>query len=45
MTLDKAHFKDLYRSLPLTHARQILDPARLIWLLNGEVTDRIFVRV
>jgi hypothetical protein len=42
VTLDKAHFKDLYRSLPLTHARQILDPARLIWLLNGEVTDRIF---
>jgi hypothetical protein len=42
VTLDKARFKDLYRSLPLTHARQILDPARLIWLLNGDVTDRIF---
>lgn len=42
VTLDKSHFKDLYRTLPLTHARQILEPARLIWLLNGDVTDRIF---
>jgi hypothetical protein len=42
VTLDKAHFKGLYRSLPLTHARRILEPARLIWLLNGDVTDRIF---
>jgi hypothetical protein len=42
VTLDKAHFKDLYRSLPLTHARRILEPARLIWLLNGDITDRIF---
>lgn len=42
VTLDKSHFKDLYRSLPLTHARQMLDPARLLWLLNGNVTDRIF---
>ena len=42
VTLDKAHFKDLYRSLPLTHARRILEPARLIWLLNGDVTDRVF---
>jgi hypothetical protein len=42
VTLDKAHFKDLYQSLPLTHARQILEPARLIWLLNGDITDRIF---
>jgi len=42
VTLDKSHFKALYRSLSLTHARQILEPARLIWLLNGDVTDRIF---
>jgi hypothetical protein len=42
VTLDKAHFKRLYRSLSLTHARQIMEPARLIWLLNGNVTDRIF---
>jgi hypothetical protein len=42
VTLDKAHFKHLYRALPLAHARQILEPARLIWLLNGNVTERIF---
>ncbi|MFN2356517.1 MAG: hypothetical protein ABR534_02130 [Desulfotignum sp.] len=40
--LDTNQFKRLYRSLPLTHARQIMEPARLIWLLNGDVTDRIF---
>lgn len=42
VVLEKEQFKRLYLSLPLTHARQIMEPARLIWLLNGEVTDRIF---
>ncbi len=40
--LEKDQFKRLYSSLPLTHARQIMEPARLIWLLNADVTDRIF---
>lgn len=42
VTLDRTHFKRLYRSLSLTHARQIMEPARLIWLLNGNITERIF---
>lgn len=42
VTLDKTRFKHLYRALSPANARQILEPARLVWLLNGDVTDRIF---
>lgn len=40
--LDKDQFKRLYRTLTPTNARRIMEPARLVWLLNGRTTDRIF---
>ena len=42
VTLDKARFRSLYLDLPVVTRRQILAPARLIWLLNTAVVDRIF---
>ena len=41
-TLDKARFRELYLSLPPYRRRNVVDPVRLVWLLNGGVTDRIF---
>ncbi len=42
VNLDKERFKQLYLSLP-PHARQtLIEPARLVWLLNGSTTARIF---
>jgi len=41
-TLDKARFRELYLSLPPYRRRHVVDPVRLVWLLNGGVTDRIF---
>ncbi|WP_462268860.1 hypothetical protein [Desulfobacter sp.] len=41
-TLDKARFRQLYLYLPPYRRRHVVDPVRLVWLLNGGVTDRIF---
>lgn len=40
--LDKDRFRVLYLSLPLYLRRNVMDPVRLVWLLNGGATDRIF---
>ncbi len=42
VTLEKEHFKKLYLSLSPGIGRQIIDPSYLVWLLNGNITDRIF---
>ena len=41
-TLDKERFRALYLSLPPYRRRNVVDPVRLVWLLNGGATDRIF---
>lgn len=40
--LDKERFRELYLSLPPYRQRHVVDPVRLVWLLNGGVTDRVF---
>ncbi|MCB9236281.1 MAG: hypothetical protein H6581_31825 [Bacteroidia bacterium] len=40
--LDKERFRELYLSLPPYRRRNVVDPVRLVWLLNGGATDRIF---
>lgn len=40
--LDKDRFRELYLALPAYRRRHVVDPVRLVWLLNGGVTDRIF---
>lgn len=40
--LDKERFRELYLSLPSYRRRNVVDPVRLVWLLNGGATDRIF---
>ena len=42
VTLDKEQFKSLYLSLSPAIARQIIDPAQVIWLLNTNIADRVF---
>ena len=42
VTLEKEHFKTLYLSLSPGIGRQIINPSQLVWLLNGNITDRIF---
>lgn len=40
--LDKDRFRELYLALPAYRRRNVVDPVRLVWLLNGGPTDRIF---
>ena len=42
VTLEKEQFKRIYQSLPISLARHLIEPVRLVWLLNGQATDRIF---
>lgn len=42
VNLDRERFKSLYLSLSPGSARKILEPARLVWLLNASSMDRIF---
>ena len=42
VTLGKEQFKRLYLSLSPGIGRQLIDPSHLVWLLNGNITDRIF---
>ncbi|PIE61319.1 MAG: hypothetical protein CSA29_03980 [Desulfobacterales bacterium] len=42
VNLDKARFKSLYLSLTPARQREIIQPARLLWLLNTNQTARIF---
>jgi len=42
VTLEKEQFKTLYLALSPGIGRQLIDPSHLVWLLNGNITDRIF---
>ncbi len=42
VNLDKNQFKTLYLSLSRGDRQTLMEPARLVWLLNGNITDRIF---
>jgi len=42
VTLEKQQFKSLYLSLEKSTSLKIIDPAQLVWLLNGSNLDRIF---
>ncbi len=42
VTLEKHHFKTLYLALDRGAAAKIIEPAQLVWLLNGPLLDRIF---
>lgn len=42
VTLEKEQFKKLYLALDRTQALKIIEPAQLVWLLNGNNLDRIF---
>jgi hypothetical protein len=42
VTLEKAQFKSLYLSLKKVSASKIIEPAQLVWLLNGSSLNRIF---
>ncbi len=42
VTLEKQQFKTLYLSLEKSTSLKVIDPARLVWLLNGSNLDRIF---
>ncbi|MCK5348974.1 MAG: hypothetical protein KAJ25_06265, partial [Desulfobacula sp.] len=42
VTLEKQQFKTLYLSLEKSTALKIIEPAQLVWLLNGSSLDRIF---
>ena len=42
VNLDKNQFKNLYLSLSRADRLALMEPARLVWLMNGITTDRIF---
>lgn len=42
VTLEKQQFKKLYLTLEKSVADKIIEPAKLVWLLNGRSLDRIF---
>ncbi len=42
VTLEKQQFKDLYLTLEKTAAMSVMEPAQLVWLLNGRNLERIF---
>lgn len=42
VNLDKDQFKQLYLSLAPETRQALIEPARLVWLLNGSTTARIF---
>lgn len=42
VTLEKQRFKMLYLALEKSTALKLIEPARLVWLLNGSSLDRIF---
>lgn len=42
VSLDKQQFKDLYMALEPSAAVDILEPVKLVWLLNGKRLERIF---
>jgi hypothetical protein len=42
VTLERQQFKSLYLSLEKSSSLKIIDPASLVWLLNGSDLDRIF---
>jgi len=42
VTLEKQQFKTLYLTLDKSIASKIIEPAQLVWLLNGSTLDRIF---
>ena len=42
VTLEKQQFKTLYLALEKPAAVKIIEPAQLVWLLNGSSIDRIF---
>lgn len=42
VTLEKLQFKALYLALEKPTALKIIEPAQLVWLLNGSSLDRIF---
>jgi len=42
VTLEKDQFKSLYLSLKTLSASKIIEPAQLVWLLNGSSLNRIF---
>ncbi|MCP3872830.1 MAG: hypothetical protein GY699_06710 [Desulfobacteraceae bacterium] len=42
VTLEKYQFKTLYLTLEKSVALKIIEPAQLIWILNGSSLDRIF---
>ena len=42
VTLEKQEFKALYLAVPRASALKIIEPAYLLWLLNGGALDRIF---
>jgi len=42
VTLEKQQFKTLYLTLEKSTALKIIEPAQLVWLLNGSSLDRIF---
>ena len=42
VTLEKQQFKTLYLALEKPAALKIIQPAQLVWLINGSALDRIF---
>jgi len=42
VALEKQQFKTLYLSLEKSAALKIIEPAQLVWLINGSSLDRIF---
>ena len=42
VTLEKQQFKALYLTIEKSAALKIIEPAQLVWLLNGSSLDRIF---
>ncbi|MCG8642448.1 MAG: hypothetical protein MI862_22165 [Desulfobacterales bacterium] len=42
VSLEKQQFKDLYLNLEESAAASVIEPAQLVWLLNGKNLERIF---
>ncbi len=42
VTIEKDEFLRLFKTLPSSSARKIIDPVRLIWLLKADMVDRVF---
>jgi len=42
VTLEKQQFKTLYLALEKPEALKIMEPAKLVWLINSSALDRIF---